>query len=171
MKPKNSKERRASFLKFLLLFVVTVVAILFAVYFNFKVPVKENAVLKEQVRLAEKEMKFQNAFANDMKAIKNMIDSLSISGHDSPYHHRRIADKLAELTKTIPTSDSVYQHSMYTTIIDTYLGLQEAKKRLSNLKDAESKLEEYKEELEKSRRDLKETEDKLFQARVISGQS
>lgn len=66
MKPKNSKERRNSFLKFLLIFLVTVGTIVGAVYFNFQISNKENEVLKEQASLVKEELKFQASFANKM---------------------------------------------------------------------------------------------------------
>jgi hypothetical protein len=74
MKPKNLKERRKTFLRFLLLFLLTVASILTAVYFNFRVPKKENKLLKTKVRIVKKEMEYQNNFFKEMKSIKNMID-------------------------------------------------------------------------------------------------
>jgi len=79
MKPKNSKDRRASFLKFLALFVITITAVLFAVYFNFKVPNKENALLKDRVKSVENEMTFQDGFSKEMKSIlKELIYPIKI---------------------------------------------------------------------------------------------
>ncbi|MGB0789418.1 MAG: type VI secretion system TssO, partial [Marinirhabdus sp.] len=46
MKAKNQKARRSSFLKFLLLFVVTLLIVVTAFFFDFKImPFKENKVL------------------------------------------------------------------------------------------------------------------------------
>ena len=62
MKPKNSKERRNSFLKFLALFLVTVGMIMAAVFFTYRVPTKENALLREQSKVIDTAMEFQSGF-------------------------------------------------------------------------------------------------------------
>ncbi len=165
MKPKNSKERQIAFLKFLLLFLVTVLTIVFAIYFNYKVPNKENALLKDQVKSVEKEMEFQSNFSDEMTAIKSMIDSLDIPGQNISYQNSLIGGKLAELQKKIPSKDSTYRYDMYTNIVNLYVELHETKGELLSLNDAKSTIEEYKEALDRCRADLKQTERDLFIAR------
>ncbi len=165
MKPKNSKDRRASFLKFLALFVITITAILFAVYFNFKVPNKENAILKDQVKSVEKEMIFQDGFSKEMKSIRGMIDSLEIKGANLSYQNSLISGKLVDLQKTIPTKDSTYRYDMYTGIISVYAELLDGKIQLSELKDSKATIDEYKIALEKARSDFKQCERDLYIAR------
>lgn len=165
MKPKNSKERRASFFKFLALFIVTITAILFAVFFNYKVPNKENSILKNQVKAIEKEMIFQDNFSNEMIAIRSMIDSLDAKGQNLSYQNSLISTKLVDLQKTIPTKDSTYKYDMYSNIVAVYADLQEAKDELSSLKDAKNTIEEYKLALDRCRVDLKQTERDLYIAR------
>ncbi|WP_452226435.1 type VI secretion system transmembrane protein TssO [Lacinutrix cladophorae] len=165
MKPKNSKDRRASFFKFLALFAVTITAILFAVYFNFKVPNKENAILKNQVKSVEKEMVFQDGFSNEMKSIRNMIDSLGINGTNMAYQNNLISAKLVDLQKTIPTKDSTYRYDMYTNIITVYAELLEGKMQLHQLKDSKATIDEYKIALDKVKADFKQCERDLYIAR------
>lgn len=165
MKPKNSKERQSAFLKFLLLFLVTVLTIVFAIYFNYKVPNKENDLLKTQIKSVEKEMEFQNNFSDEMTAIKSMIDSLDIPGQNISYHNLLIGTKIAELQKNIPSKDSTYRYDMYSNIVNLYVELQDIKGELRSLNDAKSTIEEYKEALDRCRADLKQTERDLFIAR------
>jgi len=165
MKPKNSKERRKTFLRFLLLFLLTVASILVAVYFNFKVPKKENNLLKTQVRVVKKEMVFQNKFFKEMKSIKGMIDSLDVPGQNVSFQTSLINTKLVDLQKGIPTKDSTYKYDMYTSIVELYAELQNAKDELRSLTDAKSTIEEYKDVLDKCREDLKQAERDLFIAR------
>lgn len=165
MKPKNSKERRSAFFKFLALFVITMLAILFAVYFNFKVPNKENAILKADAKAIEKEMEFQNNFSEQMMAIKGMIDSLDIPGQNVSYQNSQISRKLVDLQEAIPTKDSTYRYDMYTNIVNTYSALQLSEGELIKLNDAKSTIEDYKIALEKCQRDLKESQRELFIAR------
>lgn len=165
MKPKNLKERRKTFLRFLLLFLLTVASILIAVYFNFRIPKKENSLLKTQVKIVKKEMEYQNNFYKEMKLIKGMIDSLDIPGQNISYQTSMISTKLVDLQKAIPTKDSTYKYDMYKTIVDLYLDLQNSKDELRSLVDAKSTIEEYKDALDKCREELKQTERDLFIAR------
>ena len=165
MKPKNSKDRRASFLKFLAIFAVTITAILFAVYFNFKVPNKENKILKNQVEAVEKEMIFQDGFSNEMKTIRGMIDSLEIKGGNLPYQNSIISAKLADLQKTIPTKDSTFRYDMYTNIVSAYVELQDAKGELIKLKDSKATIDEYKIALDQVRDKFTQCERDLYIAR------
>lgn len=165
MKPKNSKERRASFFKFLALFAVTITAILFAVYFNFKVPNKENTLLKDKIKAVDKEMIFQDNFSKEMKTILGMIDSLDIKGQNLSYQNSLISGRLVDLQKTIPTKDSTYRYDMYTNIVAVFAELQDSKAELSKLKDAKATIDEYKGALDRCKEDLKQCERDLFIAR------
>ena len=161
MKPKNSKERRTSFLKFLALFVVTVGMIVTAVYFNFKVPSKENALLRETSKVIETEREFQDNFYKELVDVKGMIDSLDVPGQNTDYQNSQISKKLVDLQATIPTKDDTYLYDMHTSMITLYVELQTAKDKLHALRDAEGMIDEYKEELEKCRSELKQAEREL----------
>ncbi|OAB78753.1 type VI secretion system transmembrane protein TssO [Cochleicola gelatinilyticus] len=165
MKPKNSKERKSGFLKFLLLFFVTTGTIVGAVYFNFKVPTRENDLLKEQAKLIDKEVEFQNEFSEKMANVKNLLDSLSVPGTNTRYINSLIGKELVDLQKTIPTKDDTYRYDMYTQIVTLYTELQDSKEKLDELKDSEGTIAEYKEALEKCRDDLKTAERELYVAR------
>ena len=161
MKPKNSKERRTSFLKFLGLFVVTVGMIVAAVFFSYSVPKKENAQLREVTKVREAGMVFQKNFFDEMQAVKSMIDSLDVPGQNLVYQKNLIELKLAELRKTIPTKDETHLYDMHTSILRLYSELRLAKDKLHELKDAEGLIAEYKEELDNCERDLKAADREL----------
>ena len=156
MKPKNVKERRNSFLKFLLLFIVTVGTIVTAVYFNFKVPTKENDLLKQEAVSIKKEREFQNDFSNEMLGVKKLFDSLNVPSTNKNYVNTLISSKLADLQKKIPIKDSTYRYDMYVNIVKLNLDLLNAKERLYELRDAESTIKEYKETLESCKDDYKQ---------------
>ncbi len=166
MKPKNVKERRNSFLKFLLLFLVTVATIVTAIFFTFKVPTKENDLLKGEAKRIKKEVEFQNNFSDEMNNVKRMIDSLNKPGTNIPLQTSSINNKLVDMHKMIPTKDSTYRYDMYQNIVKTYSDLQEAKDRLRALRDSEGKIAEYKEALEECRDNLKQAERDLDIARA-----
>ncbi len=165
MKPKNTKERRKAFFKFLLLFLVTIASILTATYFDFRVPKEENAILKSKVNRVEQEMKFQETFFKEMRKVKNMIDSLSVPGSNFSYQKMQISEKLVDLQKAIPTKDSTYRYDMYSDIIKLFIELQSSKTELHNLIDVKSTIAEYKDALDKCREDLKQSERDLYIAR------
>tara|TARA_R110000751_G_scaffold305198_1_gene421410 strand:- start:55385 stop:55894 length:510 start_codon:yes stop_codon:yes gene_type:complete len=149
MKPKNTKDRRNSFLKFLLLFLLTTGTIITAIFFNFKVPAKENALLKEQSKMVKKEMDFQSKFSKEMFEVKSLFDSLEVAGSNRTFNNSLISSKLVEMQKSIPTKDSTFRYDMYTRIVDLQVELQNTKKNLHELRDAEEKIKEYKELLDK----------------------
>lgn len=165
MKPKNTKERRKSFLRFLLLFIVTTGSILGATYFNFRIPKEENTILKSKVKRVDQEMKFQETFFKEMRKVKNMIDSLSIPGQNFSYQKELISKKLVDLQKAIPIKDSTYRYDMYSDIVKLYVELQNSKTELHGLIDVKSTIAEYKDALDKCREDLKQTERDLYIAR------
>lgn len=156
MKPKNAKQRTNSFLKFLLLFIVTVGTIITAIFFNFKVPKKENEVLKTQAKAIKREMEIQNEFSNGMIGVKKLFDSLDVPGSNKKFLNTLISDKLVSLQAIIPTKDSTYRYDMYTNIVKLNLGLLDAKERLHELRDAESSIEKYDLELDNCKQDYKQ---------------
>ncbi|WP_346882947.1 type VI secretion system TssO [uncultured Algibacter sp.] len=168
MKPKNSKERRNSFLKFLLLFLVTVGIIITAVFFTYKVPNKENTLLKEQAKAIEKEIEFQKGFYKETVSVKSMIDSLDVPGQNIDFQNSLISKKLAALQGKIPTKDSKINFDLYNNIINMYVELQVTKDKLRDLKGAESKIKEYKEALDKCKDDYQQAQRDLQVARYSS---
>ncbi|MCF6350819.1 MAG: type VI secretion system transmembrane protein TssO [Flavobacteriaceae bacterium] len=161
MKPKNIKERRNRFIKFILLFLLTVLTIMILVFFNFKVPKKENELLKKEAIFIKKEILFQTNFSKDMKLVKNRLDSIDVPGKNVSYEDNLISTKLVALQESIPTDDNTYKYDMYITVVNLYLELQSVKKRLRKLKEAESDIEKYEEALEECRNDLKLLEREL----------
>ncbi|GEQ86175.1 hypothetical protein ULMS_16830 [Patiriisocius marinistellae] len=161
MKPKNSKDRRSAFLKFLALFVVTVGMVVAAVYFNFRVPTKENDLLRAESKFLNEETKFQSNFYKDMEKVKAMIDSLDVPGAQIDYESKMISSKLVDMQKSLPTKDSTYLYDMHSSIVDMYLELIANKQKLRSLSDAENTIEEYKDAYEKCSQDLKQAEREL----------
>lgn len=165
MKPKNTKERRNSFLKFLLLFLLTTGTVVASVFFTHKVPVVENNILKSQAKTFDKEMKFQSEFSSKMNKVKELIDSLDVPGQNTQYLNQLIGQDLAEMQKSIPRKDSTLNYDMYSDVVKLYVKIQDMKGKLRELKDAESTIEEYKMALEKSKEEFKQLERDLLIAR------
>lgn len=165
MKPKNSKDRRNSFIKFILLFLATVTIIICAIFFTFKVPTEENKILKEQSIAIEEEIKFQKVFSSDLIKARKLIDSLDVPGTNTKFLNEVIGQDLAKIQKTIPGKESKYNHDMYFKIVNMMVETQNMKGKLSEFKDAENTIAEYKEALDKSNENFKQLERDLMLAR------
>ncbi|KAB1067302.1 hypothetical protein F6U93_12890 [Tamlana haliotis] len=166
MKPENIKARRSSFIKFLLLFILTTTIIVVAVFFNFRVPQKENALLKERAKNVEREMAYQKEFATEVMGLQAMIDSLDTPGQNLPFTNTLIHSKLADLQSSIPRKDSTYRYNMYTGIIETLVDLQATKNELHSLDDAKARIAEYKAVLAQTRNELEQTKRDLDILRI-----
>ncbi|QCE42472.1 type VI secretion system TssO [Psychroserpens sp. NJDZ02] len=143
MKPKNSKERRNSFLKFILIFILTVGTIVTAVFFDFQIADKENEVLKEQAILVREELKFQAEFANRMERVSLMIDSLTAPGAQVSFDNAEIGSRLSELQSSIPRKDSTANYELYDKIIKTFVKLQKSQNRLIDVREVEEQIKEF----------------------------
>ena len=162
MKPKNSKERKISFLKFFGLFALTATMIVMAVFFSYNVQKKETTLLREEVKLIKAGVEFQNNFYDEMKEVKGLIDSLDVPGQNTNFLKSQINDKLVVLQKTIPTQDDATDlYDMHSAIVNLYVDLTSAKDKLHSLRDAEATIDEYKNAYDECSRELKAAEREL----------
>jgi len=157
MKPKNSKERRNSVLKFAVLFLFTVALIVTAFFFDFdRIPFKENEVLRERKAVIEKKEKFQKDFSKGMFTIEKLIDSLNRPDkkEDLYYINRSLESEIGDLSETIDPKDTTYAYKMYVNIVSSYRQIKEMKALLSKQEAEVKKLEEYKTALRETREQL-----------------
>ncbi|QWX84232.1 hypothetical protein H0I23_00855 [Cellulophaga sp. HaHaR_3_176] len=161
MKAKNIKERNKSFLKFLALFVVTILLIIGAVFLNYRVPHKENTLLRERAKNIERETEFQRTFAMQLTETRGLLDSLDLKGQNISYLNDLISQKLVRIQSSLPAKDSTFRYKMYKDVLDVMVDYQKSKKELDQLTDAKTQIEEYQtevdrlqEELDQAKRDL-----------------
>jgi len=157
MKPKNSKERRSSILKFGLLFLFTVALIVTAFFFDFdRVPFRENEVLREKTAIVENDVKFQKDFSKGMFRIEKLIDSLSRPDkkEDIYYINRSLESEIADLSETIDTKDTTFRKRMYVNIVSAYRQIKEMKEVIESQKKEFKELEDYKTALRETREQL-----------------
>ena len=162
MKPLNNKERRAGLLKFMGLFIVTVLAILLAVFFNTKIPKKENNFLRAEVSTNKKELDFQRGFYSEINELSNLIDSLGLGEERVSYQNQIIESKIVELKSRISKNDTSYLYQVYQGTLDYHLKYLNAKNKLLELKDAEGKIRSYATELENCKSDVEELRRDLY---------
>jgi hypothetical protein len=149
----NSRERNRAFLKFLFFFIISSWLIAGAIYFDTRMPSKENEVLREQVARYRAQSIAQEKFVNSMDEAKIMIDSLKQPGVNSLYLNQQIAAKLRELADLQYKDSSMYSR-MNKNILDLYLRYQDATNKITSMGDLPRQLEDYKTKYEQAQRDL-----------------
>lgn len=161
MEVLNKRERTVSFLVFLGVFITTVLIILFAVYFNYYLPWKENEELRKDNIVMRKEFNFQEKFASEMETLKSTIDSLNAPGQDFYYNQQKAISILLEMQRSIPGKDSLVRDNMYDNILVTNRQLIDAKKNIQMMGGSREELDKllaqievYRKEIETIKRDL-----------------
>ncbi len=166
MKAKNEKERNKSFLKFIALFVVTTLLVIGAIFLNYRVPHKENALLRERAKKIEREIEFQRTFASEINNTRNLLDSLDLKGQNLSYLNDLIGQKLVKIQSGLPAKDSTFRYKMYKNILDILVDYQKSKKELNALSDAQTQIKDYQIELEKTQQELEQAKRDLDILRV-----
>src|SRR5215210_8857279 len=117
----NAKLRNQAFWKFLFFFLLTIVIIVSAVYFDFRIPSEENAMLRAQVGNYQTQEKAQQQFIATMESAKSLIDSLDKSEGNTVYINTLIGGKLKEMTDFGYNKDNSIYGSMNKTILNVFL--------------------------------------------------
>src|SRR5258708_12009399 len=93
----NSKERNEAFLKFLVFFVVTLILVILAIYFNFRLPVRENRMLQDEIETQRQQDMNQMKFVAKMQEAVVLLDSLGKGGPNADQINLQLNGKLAEM--------------------------------------------------------------------------
>ncbi|MCG8697642.1 MAG: type VI secretion system transmembrane protein TssO, partial [Bacteroidales bacterium] len=80
MKPTNTKERTQAKVRFLLFLVVTMALVIAAIFFDYQIPEKENKLLRTNMKKNNELLAAEEAFANQMRSVKGLLDSMDIEG-------------------------------------------------------------------------------------------
>jgi len=165
MKLKNEKERSDLFLKFLLLFILTVSIVIFALFFDFKLP--KDLSVKQKAKLSE-----YNTFHKSQKEVYNAVDSIileiesfGVSNQDETLKSR-IADKIGRL-KDIPTQKDSGNSKFVKKLESVLTNYFNFKIKSTKGVDATSDCEKEKEELKEK---LKECKDELRDQKMLNAQ-
>ena len=133
----NAKERNRAFLKFSLFFVLTIVLVVTAIYFDFRMPLRENDYLQKEIDL-QRQVEFnQGSFVNTMQMVVSLIDSLDKPGTNVAQIDAQLQQRLTELTGLQQKDNSTY--GKLDDVIQRRLwDLYTAKKELIRLSDSQS---------------------------------
>lgn len=72
----NAKERRKAFWKFFIFFLLTILAVIGAVFFNFQMPRAENKILRQEMAGYGQSAGDRSKFSEVLLQVKNKLDSL-----------------------------------------------------------------------------------------------
>lgn len=136
----NKKERTSAFLLFLLMFITTTGVLFFAIFFNYRLPLKENEVLKNENDKILAEFNFQKKFSEKIEHIGVLIDSLDKSPESFQFIEQNISFELVELKEKIP-ADSDQSLKLYDNVILTVTDLVNAKKLLLQVNDSKKEID------------------------------
>jgi cell division protein FtsL len=140
----NKKERNSAFIMFLIMFVVTTGVLIFALFFDFRLPLKENEVLKNENEKISKESNFQKKFADKYQHICKLVDSLDKAPEQFPYLEQTISKELVDLQRK---ADSLQVDSkLYGNIIIYTNKLVQSKKVSTQTNDSKSQIDKLTDE-------------------------
>jgi hypothetical protein len=152
----NRKERMSAFLMFLLMFTITTGVLVFALFFNYKLPLKENEVLKIENEKINKQFLFHKVFSDKIDYIGALVDSLERSPERFQYLEQNINFELVELKGKIP-ADSLGTSKLYQNVILNINDLVTSKKKVIQVDDSKGDIEKLNDDikdLEKENKDL-----------------
>lgn len=149
----NSKERNEAFLKFLLFFVVTLLLVILAIYFNFRLPVRENKMLQDEIETQRQQDMNQTKFVAKMQEAVILLDSLGKGGPGTEQINLQLNGKLAELSGLQLKDNNIYG-KMDKAIVEKFSELQSLKRRLQTLQEKEDQISRMEAELNTTKNQL-----------------
>lgn len=163
----NKKERTSSFLLFLLMFVITVGILFTAFFFSYKLPWKENDVLRAENQKIRYEFLYQKKFMAELQGVDKLIDSLENTNEGYFFLEQSINADLIDIKSEVP-KDSLDDKSMYDNLILTYKKLMDAKRDLKQVENAKNEIDDLNEQISEYEKDINSLEKALELSRRLN---
>jgi hypothetical protein len=116
MKPLNQAERRKAYLNFLLLFIITTICVVAAVFFGMRVPFEENKKLQQQIIAYQNAQAFSEKFSARISDLKTLIDTLGSPAIQTESVNNQINSILTDLQnqkdKAVSGNDNIYSKTL-----------------------------------------------------------
>jgi cell shape-determining protein MreC len=162
----NKKERTSAFLLFLGMFAICMAVLIAALFFNYKLPMKENEVLRNENELMAKQLGYQQKFSDEFKNITKLLDSMQKTPERAPYIEQNISQKLGDLTKEIP--DDTLSTKLFERIIVNVQDLVNSKKEIVQYQDCKNTIDQLTQE---NKEKQKQIEDLIIDIKVANAKS
>ncbi len=150
----NSKEHDAAFIKFLLLFILTVAMVAGALYFNFQTPQKELQILRERSDLLRDQNLAQENYKRTLLEAMDIINRLD-SNNSKAIIASELEPKIVALKNAAGLDDSTAPKRLNVIITsllikykNTRFDLEESKSYPVELKKKENDIMELRQKLE-----------------------
>lgn len=164
----NKKERLSAFLLFLLMFIITTGVLVAAIFFNFRLPLKENEVLKAENEKILTEFNFQQTFADKVEYISTLVDSLDKAPESFQFTEQTINVELVNLNEKIQAKVSKDNNKLYDNTIITIKELVNTKKQLLTVADSKKDIEALNSQIKAYEEDNKDLLRELELSRQLS---
>lgn len=129
----NSQDRNQAFLKFLTFFLITVLLVVVAIYFNYKVPVKENAWLQSQLDIQQIQDANQAKFVSKMEEAITLMDQWNNKTADNALIDTKLNKIIGDMSLIEQNDKSMYG-KMNKAIVAKFNDLRIARKALEDSK-------------------------------------
>ena len=149
----NERDRTKAFLKFLLLFAVTVILVVTSVFFNYRLPDKENALYLDQIETQQVYDSNQIKFVRKMEKAVDLLDSLNRPVQDLTLINGELETLMKEMYMLQQNDKTIYG-KMNKAIVLKFNELRTSTLELKNLRSNSSKMSALEEKLAQCERDL-----------------
>lgn len=130
MDPKNQKERKGLFTRFLALFILGIVIVCIPFYFSMRLPARESVESNEELNKMEQAIQsHEDYFVVRMDSLQNLIADFENEDKDVAETLEYIATLLVEMNGYIK-SDTVWRADMNNSILVAYSSLRDGHKEL-----------------------------------------
>jgi uncharacterized coiled-coil DUF342 family protein len=153
MKPNNVQERRSTFQRFLLFFVLTVLVIGALVFVGMRLPYAENQKLREQLAQVEKENQFRDQFARTMAETQNLLDTVNLDRVKSGLIDGRITQKIQEMDASLNKND-IPSKDIYSQIVKAMNNTQTDRRGLRAAGNQDSVVANYNTQIQELKNSL-----------------
>lgn len=120
----NSRDRNQAFLKFSLFFIITIILVVIAVYFNFKLPVKENKFLSDELANHRAQDEKEAEFVERMDKVVAMLNSMEKSPDSANMLAKPVGDRLGEM-KDRSINSNMFYTKMNDAIVNKFFSLND----------------------------------------------
>ena len=118
MKPLNTKERNNTFWSFVLFFTLSLGLIITVVYFNFALPHKQFAELKNKIKDYDAFMAKQKGFMSQIDSINYNLKQYNLPGANQTYLQNNISKKAIAVKDAIGPETA--SNKVYHRIVNNY---------------------------------------------------
>jgi uncharacterized protein YlxW (UPF0749 family) len=159
-KPLNQKEHNQAFVKFFIFFLITLAMAVSALYFNFQVPKKELAILRERSDLLRNQQINQEKYKRQLSDVMKVFEKLDSSGSKAMIESelRPKLDLLNEAARIDDSTSVTKMNLVITTLVNKY---KDAKFSLFDLKDFEQEIAKLKQKNNELDQDLRDCRDRV----------